>query len=276
MILITGGTGFLGDKLIHRLVYDLGTPMEKIRVVARNEGKLIDLKQKYYKIDILTGDIADDFTCCRALKDVDTVYHLAAFKHVGLAEDIPYECTKTNVVGTLNLLQLFQGKLFVAISTDKAAQVAGVYGATKFLMERLIAEYQYVFPSINYRVVRYGNVLYSTGSVLCKWKELIQSGKEITVTDPKATRFFWTVDQAVDLIFECIDNASDAKPYIPKMKAMRISDLADAMYIKYGLGEYVINQIGLQPGENMHETMDGIIFSNDVEQYSVEEILELI
>lgn len=269
MTLITGATGFLGKALIKKLY---GT--DKIRVISRNEGKLIELKEQYPKIEIITGDIADPVMAEIATKGVNKIYHLAAFKHVGLAETIPYECINSNMIGTLNLLKNFRGELFVAISTDKAAQVVGVYGATKFLMERLIQQFEELRPYTKYRVVRYGNVLYSTGSVLCKWKDAMQKGLRIKITDPNATRFFWTIDQAIEHIFECIDKAPDSKPYIPEMKAMSIGKLMEAMMDKYG--KVPIKVIGLGQGENKHETMNGKLYSNQVEQYTVEEIKELI
>jgi len=269
MILITGATGFLGSELIKRLY---GT--EDIRVVSRNEGKLLELESQYPGIEFVTGDIADMTTCEIALKGIDTVYHLSAFKHVGLAETQAYQCTQSNVTGTINLLRLFKGKSFIAISTDKASQISGVYGATKYIMEKLIEEFQSFRPETQYRVIRYGNVLYSTGSVLCKWKKLMQEGKVVTVTAPEATRFFWTLEQAVDHIFECLEVSTDATPYVPTMKAMSIGNLLKAMGEKYGISE--IEEIGLQAGENLHETMDGVTFSNEVEQYTIGEILRLI
>lgn len=274
-ILVTGGSGFLGVKLIERL-YKLGN--NDIRVVARNEGKLVELKQKFPNVETITGDIADEFICKKALFGVDIVFHLAAGKHVGIAEHQPHQYVMTNISGTINLLNHFYGHTFMAISTDKAAQINGVYGATKFLMERLIQEEAEINPLSKFRIVRYGNVLYSTGSVLCKWKDLLQQGKQLTVTDLDATRFFWTVDQAIDLIFECIENADNAIPYIPRMKSIRVGDLLSAMNHKYGDPNKILDVhiIGLQPGENRHETMDGIVFSNQTDRYTIEEIKELI
>ena len=136
MILITGATGFLGKELIKRLYGN-----DAIRVVSRNEGKLIELKQQYPTIEVVTGDISDPFIAKTACNGVNEIYHLAAFKHVGLAESQPYQCTLSNTIGTINLLEAFDGKRFLAVSTDKAAQVAGVYGATKLLMERIITEF---------------------------------------------------------------------------------------------------------------------------------------
>lgn len=108
------------------------------------------------------------------------------------------------MIGSLNILEESLENKFdfvIGISTDKAAQVSGVYGASKLLMERLFCQFEAINNSTEYRIVRYGNVLYSTGSVLCKWRDLLSEGKEVIVTDPDATRFFWTRDQAVDLIF---------------------------------------------------------------------------
>jgi len=270
MKLITGGTGFLAEALIPRL-------KGEIRVVARNEGKLVSLKQKFPHIEILTGDIADKWVAKQAMIGIMEVYHLAAIKHVDIAERQPYEAIQTNINGTINLLAesfINIPKSFVMISTDKAAQVSGVYGATKFLGEKLMEQMAYCNPKTKYRVVRYGNVLYSTGSVLCKWKEKMLKGEKVMITEPNMTRFFWTREQAVDLIFDCIENAKDAKPYVPEMKAMRMGDLMEAMMQKYGRVEMEV--IGNRGGENMHETMDGKVFSNQVEQFSIEEIKELI
>lgn len=270
MKLVSGGTGFLAEALIPRLKGD-------IRVVARNEGKLVALKQKFPNIEIITGDIADEWIAKRAMKGVNEVYHLAAVKGVDIAEKQPFEAIQTNITGTLNLLVESLNErpsIFLFISTDKAAQVNGVYGATKFLGERLISEAELINQETKYRIVRYGNVLYSTGSVLCKWKDAMKKGEGVKITDPNMTRFFWTREQAVDLIFDCIKNSKDSKPYIPEMKAMSMGNLMEAMMKKYGKVKCEV--IGNRGGENLHETMDGKIFSNKVEQFTIKEIMQLI
>ena len=273
MKLITGGTGFLGGALIPRIKDD-------IRVVARNEGKLVELKEKYSNIDIIPGDIADPFICEMACKGVNGIYHLAAFKHVGLAEDNVRECVKSNIIGTLNILEqsrIIKPKFVIGISTDKAAQVTGVYGATKLLMEALFRDYEKINDATKYRIVRYGNVLYSTGSVLCKWRDLIKEGKELTVTDLDATRFYWTVNEAIDLIFSCLKSSKDSRPTSTRMKSIRIGTLLDAMWYKYGSGEPRYRVIGLQPGENKHEIISSDMpDSSQSEQYTAKEILNII
>jgi FlaA1/EpsC-like NDP-sugar epimerase len=154
-----------------------------------------------------------------------------------------------------------------------------VYGASKLLMERLFGQFEALNSDTQYRLVRYGNVLYSTGSVLCKWKDLLEQGKEVIVTDGNATRFFWTVDQAVGLIFDCLANATNYEPHITDMKSMSINNLLKAMSQKYlpEGKELKIKYIGLQPGENMHEIITEDGFSSEkAERFTIEEIQELI
>lgn len=277
LYLITGGSGFLGTPLVKYIISKGG----KVRALARDEGKLVELKEKYPSIEIYPGDVADRFEVKQAMKNINGVFHLAASKHVGLAETYVRENVKSNTLGSLNILEESLNKdldFILAISTDKAAQVAGVYGATKLLMERLFTQFESINPKCKYRIVRYGNVLYSTGSVLCKWKSLIEEGKEVIVTEPKATRFFWTVNQAIQLIIDCLENATDSKPYCPSMKSMSINNLLKAMIQKYSNGKNIsIKVIGLQPGENLHEkVMEEGPYSNESEQFSIEEIKELI
>jgi len=278
LYLITGATGFLGEHLVERIIERGG----RVRAFSRNEGKLIQLKQKFSDIEIYTGDVSDKFEIKQAMIGVNAVFHLAASKHVGLAETYTRECTKTNVIGSLNILEEtldLDIDFVVGISTDKAAQVSGVYGATKLLMERLFLQFERINKNTQYRIVRYGNVLYSTGSVLCKWKELLSMGDEVIITDPMATRFFWTRQQAVDLIFSCLEEAVNSMPWVPEMKSMKIGDLLQAMANKYLPPDSSLNikVIGLQPGENLHEKiLEEGPASNEVDYFSIEEIMELI
>ena len=138
LYLVTGGSGFLGFPLIEKILLQGG----KVRTIARDEGKLITLKEKYPNIEIFPGDISDRFEVKQAMKGINGVFHLAASKHVGLAETFVRENVKSNTLGSLNILEEsleMDLDFVVATSTDKAAQVSGVYGATKLLMERLFS-----------------------------------------------------------------------------------------------------------------------------------------
>lgn len=276
MYLITGG-GFLGTALVKHLT-NLGEL--RIRVVARNEGKLIDLKEQFPHIEILPGSISDPFICEKACKDVTGIFHTAAFKHVTLAEEHVRECVDSNVMGTINLLEQTRKTkpdFIIGVSTDKAARVKGVYAATKYLQETLFSEYERVNKFTKYRTVRFGNLLWSTGSVLCKWKDRLTKGQKVIVTDMDSTRFYWTVEEAVALIFSCLKDAKDSKPFVTSMKSIRTGDLLEAMIEKYAVGTPQIEIIGLQSGENMHEviTEDGQD-SSMAEKYTREQINGII
>lgn len=279
LALITGGTGFLGDKLINRLLKDNC----KIRVVARNEGNLMKLKIKYPDIEIIPGDICNKLTTLQVCKNVNYIYHLAAFKHVRMAEDYSIECINSNIIGTMNILEETINnpllEYIVGISTDKVAKVNGIYGATKYLMEALFKQYEKINNNVQYRLVRYGNVLYSTGSVLCIWKDKIQKEEELIITDKKATRFYWSIDEAIQLIFDCLKHSTNCDPYLPEMKSMYLGDLLTAMIKKYANNpdNIKIKEIGLQVGENLHEALilNGPT-SNDSKKYSINEIYDMI
>ena len=272
-ITIFGATGFLGEALVARK-----HNTDAITAVARNEKNLVSLKNKYPDIKIYTGDISDTHTTYTTMKEADAVYIFSAVKGVDIAEQQPFEICKTNVIGVMNVLDestYWKPKYIIFTSTDKAAQVSGVYGATKLLGERLMQEFEKINDETKYRTVRYGNVLGSSGSFLPKWIDKISRGEAIQITDPDMTRFFWTREDALDLIDECLVNATDATPYIPKnMKSIRIGDIAEAVMRKYGRGPIEI--IGNRGGENTHETLDGKVFSNEVEQFTVDEIMKLI
>lgn len=268
-IVVFGGSGYLGTHLIDRL-HSMG--YSNILAVARNEGNLVALKEKFPGIAILVGDIADPWIVKQAMVGAMDVYLLSAMKHVGLAEAQVRTCVQSNITGVMNVIQeSFEVKprMVMFISSDKAAQAAGVYGCTKKIGERLMAEAEMMNKDTQYRVIRYGNVWGSTGSIITKWKPKLQKGEEVILTDPDASRFFWTVQEAVDLIFECKHMAIGAVPYIPKMKAVTMGVVLDACMDVFGHSPVKI--IGLQPGENKVETTDGITFSDTCEQFDKEE-----
>ena len=274
-ILVAGGSGYLGTALIERLISRGET---NIVSLSRNESNAVALKEKFPSISIIVGDIPDPWVVQKAMKHVDEIFLLSALKHVCIAEKDVKSCVQTNIVGCMNVIQeslITIPNLLMFISSDKAAQGTGVYGMSKKIGEKLMEEAQAINIDTKYRTVRYGNVLYSSGSVLCKWRDKMKAGEEIIVTDVDSTRFYWPVSDAVDLIFKSIDNGKDATPMVTQMKSMRLGDLLEAMMSKYG--RVPIKHIGLQKAENMHEVIaEGIPDSFHSERFTKEEILNLI
>lgn len=277
-IAVTGATGYLAEKLIERLI----TQGHTIHAIARNEGKLIALREKFKGVQIFPCPIEDYLLLKKALNGCDGIFHLAAFKDVILAKEHPLKAVQTNILGTLNLLKITVEeqniKFILATSTDKAVQVSGTYGATKLLMENLFGDFEQINGSnCAYRIVRYGNVLHSTGSVLVKWKYALENRKELILTDPEATRFFITWEQAIDVIFSCLNDAQSAGPfYPPNMKSISLGILLELTIRKYAKTVPDIRVIGLQKGENMHECITADLSSEYAERWNNEELLNLI
>ena len=276
LYLITGGAGVVGQALCSRILYLGG----KVRVFSRSANTLLEMKKKYKDIEIMVGDVTNNHEVSNAYKDVKGVFHLAALAQAmqsgGASESI-----HINLIGSMTVLNESSNNevdFVLGVSSDKAVQISGPYGATKFLMERLFDEYQEINKRIKYRVVRMGNVIYSIDSVLYKWKSLIENGEEVIVTEPKATRFFLTKNQSVDLILNGLETDS-SKPYCDIPKSTSIGNLLQAMSNKYlpKGKELKVKKIGLQPNENLHDRiLDEGLMSNEMEQYTIEELERMI
>lgn len=237
-ILITGGTGSLGNKLVEKLL--LFKPKE-IRILSRSETLQDQMRFKFPNLKYILGDIRDYYSVKQAVRGCDLVIHAAAFKYLDLGQIQPRECVMTNVVGSLNVIQACKEegiKTCVGISTDKAPYARNVYGCTKQIMEKLLEE-------AGYNWVRYGNVIGTNGSVIPKWLKLKQEGKPLLITDKRMTRFFFTLDEAANAVFKCI---KEKRNIIPEMKSLKIYDLAKAISDN-------VKIIGLRPGEKLHETL---------------------
>lgn len=268
-ILITGGTGLIGRNLLKRL-----GKKNTILVIARDKYQLNDLKKEFPNIDIEAGDISDESWVRSILGNVDIVYHLAALRAVGLAERNVAGCIDTNIVGTVNLLKHFDGKKFVTLSTDKAVKINSTYGASKFIIEKLVSEYARNTGKI-YQIIRCGNVFGSTDSVMSIWKHRLQNKHTIKITDPDATRYFCTTDQVIDAMLHN-KLPYEKVVYCLKLKSTSLRNLLRAMQIKYGKAVDV-DIIGRQRGENKHEKLfEGDKGSNKAKRYTVNELLKLI
>ena len=258
-ILITGGTGSLGQALTKKL---LTLNADTIRIFSRNESKQIEMESKFEdnRLRFFVGDIRDTNRLYSALEDVDIVFHAAALKHVPKIEYNPFESIKTNVIGSQNIIDnsLRQDvEKVICVGTDKAVSPLNTYGATKLLMEKLfVSANNYVNPEkhkTKFVAVRYGNVLGSSGSVIPKFISLIKQKKSLTITDSQMTRFTITMDEALDFILNATKTGKGSEIFIPKLKSYDMSLLLDTLSDLYG----ELNQdiIGIRPGEKLHETL---------------------
>ena len=259
-VLITGGTGSLGIALTRKL---LETDVEIIRIYSRNESKQVEMQTKMTdpRLRFLIGDVRDLERLTRAVEDVDIVIHAAALKHVPIVEYNPFEAIKTNVLGSQNIIDAClreNVETVICVGTDKAVSPLNTYGATKHLMEKLfVTASNYVNPvryKTKFLAVRYGNVLGSSNSVIPKFIEQIQSGKNITITDPNMTRFTITMDQAVNLILTAIKKGHGGEIFIPKLKAYNLDTLKNAI-LDILKKSVKTEKIPVRQGEKFHESL---------------------
>ena len=258
-ILITGGTGSLGQALTKRL---LGMKVETIRILSRNEQKQIEMESKFNdnRLRFFLGDIRDYDRLVRAFEDVDIVFHAAALKHVPKIEYNPFEAIKTNIMGSQNVIDaaLYQNvEKAICVGTDKAVSPLNTYGATKLLMEKLfVSANNYINPQkhrTKFIALRYGNVVGSSGSVIPKFIEQIKSKQKTTITDPNMTRFSITMDEALDFILHATTIGEGSEIFVPKLRSYSIQVVRDALVEI--LNDTGVEIIGIRPGEKLHETL---------------------
>lgn len=257
-ILITGGTGSFGKKFIQKILKDYDP--KKIIIYSRDEYKQY-LMQKQFEgfeeeLRFFIGDVRDKDRLYRAFDGVDVVIHAAALKHVPAAEYNPIEAVKTNIKGAENIIDaaIDRGvRKIIALSTDKAVNPVNLYGATKLVSDKLfIAGNSYVgYKDSLFSVVRYGNVAGSRGSVIPFFKSLVNDGANtIPITDDRMTRFWITLEEAVDLVIKSIHEAKGGELYVKKCPSFTITSLAQAI-----LSGCEYQNIGIRPGEKLHEVM---------------------
>jgi len=260
-ILITGGTGSLGQALTKRL---LKSEVDTIRIFSRDEWKQVTMESEFNdsRLRFLIGDVRDKERLAIALEDINIVIHAAALKQVPVAEYNPFEAVKTNVYGAQNLIEsCFENnvELALAIGTDKAVAPFNTYGATKLLMERLFisANYYKGMHDIKFSCVRYGNVLGSRGSIVPTFLNQIKNRRKITITDPNMTRFNITMNSALDLVLRALNNGVGGEVFIPKLKAYKVGDIKDAI-IELANSNVEVEKISVRPGEKFHESLISI------------------
>lgn len=254
-VLITGGTGSFGKKLVAKLL--TATNARKVIIFSRDELKQYELQQRYKgetRLRFFIGDVRDYERLFRAFDGVDYVVHAAALKQVPAAEYNPFEAVKTNINGAQNIIEAAINQSVervIALSTDKACAPVNLYGATKLVSDKLfINGNAYSGPHrTRFAVVRYGNVVGSRGSVVPLFKELAEQGC-LPITDPRMTRFWITLDQGVEFVMRSLERMHGGEMFVPKIPSTKVTDLAKAI-----APECKIDVIGIRPGEKLHEEM---------------------
>ena len=255
-VLLTGGTGSFGTNFLYRVLAE--HPTTTVRVYSRDELKQSQLQERFAgeeRVRWLIGDIRDQQRMTRAAQGCDVIIHSAAMKQVPACEYNPFEAVRTNVMGGQHVVDAAINagvERVVALSTDKAVNPVNLYGATKLCMEKIVVQgnaYAAQFPT-RLACVRYGNVVGSRGSVVPLFTKLAAGGGPMTITDDRMTRFWITLDEAVDLVLYALANMHGGEVFIPKIPSMRVVDLAEAM----GPG-LEVKITGIRPGEKLHELL---------------------
>jgi UDP-N-acetylglucosamine 4,6-dehydratase len=257
-ILITGGTGSFGKKFV-QIVLENYEP-KKLIVFSRDELKQFEMSQrwsvkKYPFLQYALGDVRDKERLISVFNSVDYVIHAAALKQVPAAEHNPSEYIKTNIMGSMNVIDAaisHNVKKVIGLSTDKACNPVNLYGATKLCADKLfVAANASTEKNTRFSIVRYGNVLGSRGSVIPFFKERGQTGV-LPITDPRMTRFWITLDQAVHFVIKSLELSKGGEIFVPRIPSMKIVDLAKAI-----APDCKQEIVGVRFGEKLHETLIG-------------------
>ena len=257
-VLIIGGTGALGQALIKRYNKD-----NKIIIFSRDEHKHVNLMNEYDDLESHLGDIRDKdsiINCFNKFKP-NVVINTAALKHVPICETNSVESVKTNILGHQNVIESIREfneiETLIFVSTDKACKPINIYGMCKAISEKLYSNYAETETDTKVVTVRYGNVLESTGSVIPYFKQLLRDGSDfLPITHPDMTRFLITLDDAVELIDWTYNHPfSHGKIAVPKIKSMKMVDLARCLIKNYGDNSIELKTVGIRPGEKLHEEM---------------------
>jgi UDP-N-acetylglucosamine 4,6-dehydratase len=256
-LLITGGTGSFGSAVLNRFLHT--DHFSEIRIFSRDEKKQDDMRNLYKneKIKYYIGDVRDFNSVEPATRGVDYVFHAAALKQVPSCEFFPMQAVKTNVEGTQNVIRAAASngvKKVICLSTDKAAYPINAMGISKAMMEKVaIAEARNLQNTV-VCLTRYGNVMASRGSVIPLFLNQIQKGDPITITDPNMSRFFMSLEDAVDLVLFAFEHGNPGDLFVNKAPAGTIGDLAKALIDLTGK-DVPVNIIGTRHGEKLYETL---------------------
>lgn len=277
-ILIIGGTGTLGKALLSLLYNN-----HNITVLSREELKQKELMSKYPKVKFVLGDVRDRSSLDKHVFAKDVVFHLAAMKHVEMAEANPEESIKINLLGTINVAEacIASGVQYCAFSsTDKAVLPINVYGMCKGISERLLLNLNGSQSTTRFTVFRWGNVLGSRGSVIHVFLNSLKKDKSVTITDARMTRFWVGVDKVAKFMVENYADSERDRILIPQMKSAKLTKIASLCAQHLGIPTYKINLMEIRSGEKIHECLysdhDVCIRSDNSPEYTDDELLEMI
>jgi UDP-N-acetylglucosamine 4,6-dehydratase len=258
-VLITGGTGSFGGAFVQEVLR--AGPPRRLVVLSRDEQKQYEMAQRFRQEDhpclrYFIGDVRDQDRLRRAMYGIDTVVHAAAMKHVPIAEYNPFECIHTNIGGAENVISAAIDcgvERVIALSTDKAANPINLYGATKLASDKcfIAANHLAGGRKTRFSVVRYGNVVGSRGSVVEHFVNLVERGETtLPITDMRMTRFWITLERGVRFVLDRLGAMHGGELFVPKIKSMKIVDLARTLGPRCDLTES-----GIRPGEKLHEVL---------------------
>lgn len=265
-ILITGATGSFGKALVARILNE--HQPRAVRVFSRDELKQSELQRRHADEDrlrFMIGDVRDLPRLTRATRGVDVIVHAAAMKQVPACEYNPFEAVQTNLIGAENVVSAAihnEVPLTMALSTDKAVNPVNLYGATKLAAEKVFAQGNaYAADSVaRFASVRYGNVVGSRGSVIPLFLAQAETGV-ITITDERMTRFWITLEHAIEFVLDCLDWMGGGETFVPRIPSMRVLDMAEAL-----APDCERKLIGIRPGEKLHE----VLVTEDEARHTVE------
>ncbi len=259
-IFITGGTGSFGKAFVYMTLKKYNP--KKITIYSRDESKQWDMQQEYKKskkIEFIIGDIRDYTNLNNSMKGADYVVHAAATKIVPTAETNPFECIKTNINGSMNIINASINnnvKKVVALSTDKACNPINLYGATKLAADKLFVSgnLKNNKESTKFSIVRYGNVIGSRGSVIPYFKSVVNKFPKVPITDLRMTRFIISLKECVEFVWMSFDKMYGGEIFVKKIPSIKILDIANAVSKRQD--NYKL--IGIRSGEKLHEEMISI------------------
>jgi len=256
-LLITGGTGSFGNAVLKRF---LDSNLREIRIFSRDEKKQDDMRKRFSdpKLKFYIGDVRDYETVISSMRDVDYVFHSAALKQVPSCEFHPLQATKTNVLGTENVLEAAicnDVKSVICLSTDKAVYPINAMGISKALMEKVAVAKSRNSSNTKICITRYGNVMASRGSVIPLFVDQIRQGAPLTLTNPDMTRFMMTLDDAVNLVLYAFKNGNSGDTFVQKAPAATVGVLAEALKELLNKPDHPVDVIGTRHGEKLYETL---------------------